>query len=572
MKRLRTKKRRTLTPKQKQNRLERLHISTAIKDELLIGLDREIRGFRDIRWLVKSKKFNTIKDVKYNLLHIILNEYNGHIKKHKTDDEYSSYHSVKNREILGADSDKLIDLVFDKKHPGGQYNLVNDNTTLKYKLKQKVIDICDRVYLGEYKLHARIGRDGKNLITIPEYVVRNVEDGGVKKTNTTDKYNFDNVVQLNEDNMLLMIKMFAELYRNKMGKKNDIRHWEGILGSVGKDWKGYSIIQLEDRIKKAIELINKASVDILGEGRVLQVYTEKESGRLFGDEWLNLQNLPKEMRYIAMGGQNYYEYDIENAHYNFLYQLNIMYGGIPIDNIGAYIKDTEGTRTAIATQTGIDYGVIKIILLSMIYGASLRQTHTYNADTYSSYDNAILTTLKDYADGNRDEAVHLFSLVKENPLMAGINEDLQRAKETFKKNFIYKTIDKKKHILNPYQKATPILDEKGDEKSLGKLMAHMIQGVEAAILVFVMEEEQKEFIMPHHDGWVSLIDWETTTLERIVMAKTSRMMMDYKGIAKGFNIKITKKKINDISKGKWADEILLAKSVKELVGKEYKPY
>ena len=100
----------------------------------------------------------------------------------------------------------------------------------------------------------------------------------------------------------------------------------------------------------------------------------------------------------------------------------------------------------------------------------------------------------------------------------------------------------------------------------------MIQGVEAAILVFVMEEEQKEFIMPHHDGWVSLIDWETTTLERIVMAKTSRMMMDYKGIAKGFNIKITKKKINDISKGKWADEILLAKSVKELVGKEYKPY
>ena len=101
MKRLRTKKRRTFTDKQKQNQLERLYISTNITDELLIALDSEVRGFRDIAWLVKSKKYNTIKDVKYNLLHIILNEYHGHIKKHKLDNKYSTYASIKNREILG---------------------------------------------------------------------------------------------------------------------------------------------------------------------------------------------------------------------------------------------------------------------------------------------------------------------------------------------------------------------------------------------------------------------------------------------------------------------------------------
>ena len=60
-----------------------------------------------------------------------------------------------------------------------------------------------------------------------------------------------------EDNILLMIKMFAELYRNKMGKKNKIKNCEQVLKSVGKDWKQYSIKQLEDRIKKAVELINK---------------------------------------------------------------------------------------------------------------------------------------------------------------------------------------------------------------------------------------------------------------------------------------------------------------------------
>ena len=366
MKRLRAKKRRTYTEAEKKNQIERLYISTNIREELLKALNSKIRGFRDIRWNVKSKKYRTIKDVKYNLLHIILNEYYGHVKKHKSDNKYSTYASVKLRETLGAESDKLMNLVFDKKHPANGVNLIQDKQTLKYRLKKDVIDICDAVMLGEYKLHARIGRDGKNLVTIPEYVVRNVINGGVVKKTTAVKYHFDNVVQLNEDNMLIMVKMFAELYRSRMGnKKIDVSHWDTILKSVGFDWNNYSLKQIEDRRTKAIELLNKASVDILGEGRILQVYTEKESGRLFADEWLNIQNIPKEMRYIAMGGVGYYEYDIENAHYNFLYQLNTMFRGSPLDGIGAYIKDTYGIRNSIVDDTGLPYRLVKKILLPL---------------------------------------------------------------------------------------------------------------------------------------------------------------------------------------------------------------
>jgi hypothetical protein len=50
------------------------------------------------------------------------------------------------------------------------------------------------------------------------------------------------------------------------------------------------------------------------------------------------------------------------------------------------------------------------------------------------------------------------------------------------------------------------------------------------------------------------------------------MMMDYKNIAKGFDIKITKKKLNDINKGEWANKILQTKSVEKLIGEGYKPY
>ena len=44
-------------------------------------------------------------------------------------------------------------------------DLIKQRTTLKYKLKPEIIEICDDVHLGEYKLHARITRDGNKLNT-----------------------------------------------------------------------------------------------------------------------------------------------------------------------------------------------------------------------------------------------------------------------------------------------------------------------------------------------------------------------------------------------------------------------
>ena len=569
MKRIRHKKRRTFTPAQKKNQIERSFISTNIKEELLRALDTNVREFRDIEWHSRSKKYNTIKDIKYNMLHIILNAYNGHIKKHKSDDEWQTFYSVKMRETLGQEYDMLLAMCFHKKHPANGVNLKEDHETLKYKLKEEIIVICERVYLGEYKLHARIGRDGKNIISIPQYVVRNVVDGGILKKTGKQKYYFDNVIQLNEDNMLIMIKMFAELYRYKMGKKNvDIEHWTDILNSVGVEPSKYALKHLEDRRNKSIELLNKASVDILGEGKVLQVYTEKESGRLFADEWLNIQNLPKEMRYIAMGGLGYYEYDIENAHYNFLYQLNKMFGGPPLDSVSKYIQKTKVIRDDIADTTGVDYGVIKQIMIAMIYGADITQYHTYNQETHKSEDNAVMSILLKYTEGHKGDALHLFDMVKENSMVSGLHRDIKLAKEHMKKHWVVESERGQEYIVNPFRKKKKLLDHDGNPVALNKLMSHMLLGVEASILVFVMEEEMKDFIMPHHDGWVSINNWDTKTLEQIIKAKTARMMYDYCNIAIGFDIKITKKRIGDIAKGKWSEEVLRAKTIKELIGEE----
>jgi len=123
---IRKYKRRTYTPKQQKNIADRLAVSTNIREELVLALDSDVRGFRDIAWLSKSKTYNTIKDIKFNLCMIILNEYNGHKKKHNIDKAYSSYSSVNSRDILGNNADKLMSLVFDKVHPGNDVDLIKD--------------------------------------------------------------------------------------------------------------------------------------------------------------------------------------------------------------------------------------------------------------------------------------------------------------------------------------------------------------------------------------------------------------------------------------------------------------
>ena len=547
-----------------RNKADRSFVSHNIKEELLQALDTKVKSFRDIAWTLKSKKYNTIKDTKYNLIHIILNAYNGHIKKHKADDKWISLHSVDNRKKLGPEADRILDIVFDKKHPRQNYNLVDDKITLKYKLKKEIVDICDDVYLGEYKLHARIGREGEKIISLPNYVVRAIDNGGLRYKNESKRYYFDNVIQLNEDNLLIMIKLFADLYRNRVKNKPDIKHWMNVLQSVGRDGKTYSLQQIENRRQKAIELLNKASVDILGEGRILQVYTEKESGRLFADEWLNLQNLPTEMRFIAMGGLGYYEYDIENAHYNFLYQLNNMFGGRHLETISHYIRNTKQVRLDTAEDTGIDYGVIKDIMISLIYGAGINQYHYYDKASNTSKDNAIMGILLEYTNNNRDDAHKLFDLVANNSTIKGLKEDIKTAQRHMKTYWKVQKKDNKEYLVNTFGKIKPMIDENGDKVRDNKLLSHMLMGIEASILVFIMEEEQKSFIMPQHDGWVSLVDWNTKTLEKIIKAKSTKMMMEYAGIGKSINVSIKKKKMNDIEKGEWAEKILRTKTIKDL--------
>jgi hypothetical protein len=272
------------------------------------------------------------------------------------------------------------------------------------------------------------------------------------------------------------------------------------------------------------------------------------------------------MRYIAMGGMNYYEYDIENCHYSIIYQLNQMWGGKPLDAISRYIKDTKETREAISTETGVDYNIIKTILIDIVYGAGIKQKHTYDEKKGKSFDNAILNTLLEYTNDNRDDAIKLFDTIAGNKRVRGIYDDLESARNFLKSKYRIKTLRDKEYLENTIGKITSVLDYRGEKRSRGAMLSHITQGIESAALRVILEEEGKYFVMPHHDGWVSMKDNNTDILEALVRGKTAEMMRNYDGTDGYFSFTITKKKLNDITKGDWADKITSRKTIKEMMG------
>ena len=359
VKKIRTRKRKKVDYKREARKQK---INANIRDDLLQALDDRIKGFRDIRWISRSKKFDSWKDIKYDLLNYITDAYYGHIKQHKIGKSYLSLYHKDIEDRLGRKWRNILTIAFDIKYGAKPSSAgKDDGYTFRYKLKDTVKKVCDDVFTGEYKRHGFVGRDGKKITSLPQYVVGKVNNGELVKKVDSKKYNFDLVVNLNQDNIWLMTKMWSDLYKHKQGKKIKVDFWLDVLQNIRVDINKLSKAKLERLHKHSLEVMNKTSIDIVGEGRMLQLYTEKDSGRLYGDGWLNLQTMPKEMRYIAMAGLGYYEYDMENAHYNILYQYNRLSGGVALDEIGRYIKDTEGVRNKVATDIGVEVSVIKKI-------------------------------------------------------------------------------------------------------------------------------------------------------------------------------------------------------------------
>ena len=542
----------------------RQRINKNITDSLVVELNNNISAFNSIRWVVRSKRFaDSITHIKYELAVFITDAYFGHIREHNKDKRYITLYYLALKKKLGRDYRKVILTCFEL--VGGikiSSAFRKDGSTFKYKLKDDVIKICEKVFSGELKLHGLIGRDGKKVNDLPGYVVNKINaDGELRKTVDNKRHQWNNKVQLNENNIVLMTRMWADLYRYKTGriKKKEIDKWLDVIDGLNLKLNDLTEAKLYRLHKNSVELANAITIDIVGMGNLLQLYTEKDSGRLYGDGYLNLQTLPKQIRYMAMGGLGYYEYDMENAHYNILFQYNKMIKGPVLRNIKQYITDTAGTRSKISKDVEISIGLVKRVLIPIIYGATMNKSSVVIKGQHK--DSAIMEKCLEYVDGDRTEAKEIWNRLKANSMVVGLTNDVKRAYKHLKKSWITSHNGDKQRLLNVGKKTIRIyeIDEitgEHREKSMGKLLSHFLQGIEAVIVWYIINEDQQSFVMPHHDGWVSRKNWDTDIIEQIIKAQTSRTMNEYSGLQLGFDLKIKKIKLNNVVMGDWVDKLV----------------
>ncbi len=526
-----------------------------IRKELDIRLSQEISAYKNIEWTISSKKYRDVTEPKYELCLLVIQTMRGQGRKHKSDDKYVSFSSIQLRKKLGVDYIKVMDTCFIKKKAGGGYDMKKDRVTYKYKLKDKVVDICKDVYSDKKIMAEHIGRGGLDITknTIPTYTITGSKQG--KEIYEYKKLKqFPSVVSLNDNNIRILLSVYADMFKKYIqNEKVNVLDGEKLLLEYGWDIKTernknqqrfHNI--LEERLEKIKAIVDMTHDTKLGIGDMVQLYKQVDSGRYYLHGDTNLQTIPKEMRKIVMGGMGYYDYDIENCHYVLLNQLNKMYGGDTLTYVKKYINDTEAFRNKIGSELGLSVGLSKKILLMIVYGGGLTVRHRYDKETGGNKDSAIITDLKIFYDDDNKLVDEAFDNIQNNKTIMGIYNDVKSARDLIlaDKDF-YVTYRGDEYFKNHINRRTLLYNGR-EKKSKGSLLSHMLQGIESYILDIAYEEDNN-IVMWQHDGWVSKTNIDTENMGEIISRKLQYHFekLGYQGLMR---ISVTKEELSDINK------------------------
>ena len=214
-----------------------------------------------------------------------------------------------------------------------------------------------------------------------------------------------------------------------------------------------------------------ARTALAGFGKIHQSYQESPSGRLYGQD-ISLQYAPRRIRQAALAGC--YMYDIENCHFALLNQQASRLG-CNLTAIEHYLNNKPEVRKRIAFDIGLTIDEVKKCLIAIMYGARPTTYPETNA-------------LPDTVGVQKAKALLL------HPLFDSIYQDVRKARNVIldntevTRNRITNLADKKMHTQG---------------KTKEKLLAHMLQGIEALALKTIVTTNPGRIIVLLHDGVVS---------------------------------------------------------------------
>jgi len=252
-----------------------------------------------------------------------------------------------------------------------------------------------------------------------------------------------------------------------------------------------------------LELRKAATTAPAGRGFVAHQYVEAGSGRLTATG-INLQSAPRSVRKAALVGL--WDYDFENCHYAILEQLAARYGHA-CPKVANYNQHKEMIRKNLMDGVELDKKQAKEALIALVYGAKLQESRFVALYKAVGHDKAKLRTLihhRDYKALKRDVAAAGKAILAgwkpgQRSLVNGVGKPIS----------LYDGTDR-----NGNPKPT----------SPAKLLAHLLQGAEAAMLKAAFRLYPDKIVLLVHDGFVATEPLDTSLIQAEVLRVTGYRM------------------------------------------------
>lgn len=352
--------------------------------------------------------------------------------------------------------------------------------TKGYKLTPKTEQVWRHYFEAKKKAHKEQIRllygEGHELKKLPDAVASKDMDGI-----TSRAWNRAKTLGLNAVDVDVSAMQDLRKWLKKYRKEIEAEHRQSGLFSDG------SIEQVEYLLQYVAQILRMANTTVAGYGRVMHRYVEASSGRLYA-KGINLQTAPKVVKEAALSGL--WEYDFSNCHYSILLQMAARYG-YQCTAIEQYLANKRSTRQEIAGQAGISEEQAKTCLLAILYGA--RQSERP--------ENAIPEAI------GVEAAKRLYQV----EFFANLKADIDGARRAILRG----------HPRNHKGWITNLMGKSiGGKKTPEKILAHLIQGIEAKALKAAIDSQDGSIVLLQHDGFASTTRLDAEAIEQAVTEAT----------------------------------------------------
>lgn len=217
------------------------------------------------------------------------------------------------------------------------------------------------------------------------------------------------------------------------------------------------------------KVIRMSSTDVAGHSCIMHRYVEATSGRLYA-KGVSLQSCPTLVKQAALSGL--WEYDFSNCHFAILTQMAQRFG-YECTAITHYLANKKAVRMEIAELAQITEHDAKVCLLALMYGARQSEWH----------ENAIPEAI------GQDGARRLYKV----GLVAAIIHDIKEARRVILAGW---DRSQRGNLVNDFGKTL-----KTAGSTPPKMLAHLIQGVEAKALKTAIDLYPNDIVLLQHDGF-----------------------------------------------------------------------